>query len=131
VLAWTDSSRASLDSLQNKKRPIREQLGLRERLMADVPLQRTKAAMAVEKLQVHFSGPSAAAWLVASEAHEAKDVEELGARIDSELERLAEDVRKQNAGLDACIIQLEQYQQASEVKLLTAISNSVIIEYST
>ena len=49
---WIEKARQSLDSLQNKKRPIREQLALRERMSSDVAIQRTKVAMAVDKLQV-------------------------------------------------------------------------------
>ena len=49
---WTDKSRQSLDSVANKRRPIREQLGLRDRIAAEVTTQKTKATMAMEKLQV-------------------------------------------------------------------------------
>ena len=49
---WIEKSRQNLDSLQNKKRPIREQLALRDRLSSEVAIQRTKVVMAVDKLLV-------------------------------------------------------------------------------
>ena len=52
---WDEATallRQSLDSVANKRRPIREQLGLRDRIAAEVTTQKTKATMAMEKLQV-------------------------------------------------------------------------------
>lgn len=49
---WIEKSRQNLDSLQNKKRPIREQLALRDRISSEVAIQRTKVVMAVDKLLV-------------------------------------------------------------------------------
>ncbi len=51
---WLLKSRASLESMQNKRRPIRDQLALREKIAGEISIQRTKAVMAVEKLQVDF-----------------------------------------------------------------------------
>ena len=50
--SWISKNLDSLDNLQNKRKPIRDQLALREKMAAEVSIQRTKALMAVEKLQV-------------------------------------------------------------------------------
>lgn len=42
----------ALDSQQNKKKPLRDQHGLREKMLADIHIQKTKISLSVEKLQV-------------------------------------------------------------------------------
>ncbi|PSN34719.1 hypothetical protein C0J52_20228, partial [Blattella germanica] len=52
VRSWIDKSRQSLESPQNKKRPLREQITLREKMAADIiNVQKTKISISVEKLQ--------------------------------------------------------------------------------
>merc|ERR1719339_793888 len=51
---WISNAQDSLDSLQNKKRPIRDQLNLRDKMLSDITIQRKRAVMALEKLKVHF-----------------------------------------------------------------------------
>ena len=51
---WTDKARTSLNSLANRNKPIRDQISLRERTLAETSVQRNKVVMAVEKLKVHF-----------------------------------------------------------------------------
>jgi nesprin-1 len=55
VRSFIDKSRQALESPQNKKRPLRDQLGLREKMLLDIPIQKTKLSISVEKLQVHFN----------------------------------------------------------------------------
>ena len=55
--AWTAKARDSLESLNNKKRPIRDQLNLREKMTNDIVIQRKRAVMALEKLQVRLNRP--------------------------------------------------------------------------
>merc|ERR1719295_1228299 len=86
--AWTAKARDSLESLQNKKRPIRDQLSLREKVMNDVVIQRKRALMALEKLQVHFSG-----------------------EMEGDLDLLSQEVKEQVVVLESCLSQLDQYQQ--------------------
>lgn len=52
VKAWIEKSKTSLESPQNKKRPLRDQHALREKMLADIAIQKTKISMSVEKLQV-------------------------------------------------------------------------------
>lgn len=43
-----------MESVQFKKKPLRDQLGLCEKYMAEVNGQKTKITLSVEKLQVNF-----------------------------------------------------------------------------
>jgi nesprin-1 len=52
VRSFIDKSHQALESPQNKKRPLRDQLGLREKMLLDIPIQKTKLSISVEKLQV-------------------------------------------------------------------------------
>jgi hypothetical protein len=52
VRSWIDKTRQALESPQNKKRPLRDQLGLREKMVSDINVQKTKISISVEKLQV-------------------------------------------------------------------------------
>jgi len=52
VRAWLDNSRQALDSPQGKKRPLRDQLAQRDKMLASASTQKTKIALSVEKLQV-------------------------------------------------------------------------------
>lgn len=54
VRLWIDKSRQALESPQNKKRPLRDQLGLREKMISDITIQKTKISISVEKLQVRW-----------------------------------------------------------------------------
>jgi hypothetical protein len=53
VRSWIDKSHQALESPQNKKRPLRDQLSLREKMISDITIQKTKISISVEKLQVH------------------------------------------------------------------------------
>lgn len=52
VRSWIDKARTSLESAPNKKRPIRDQVLLREKMVSDVAIQKSKLSISVEKLQV-------------------------------------------------------------------------------
>merc|ERR1719394_1550444 len=51
---WISKAGDSLDSLQNKKRSIRDQLNMRDKMLSDITIQKKRAQMALEKLKVHF-----------------------------------------------------------------------------
>jgi hypothetical protein len=51
---WTEKTRNALDSMTNRRKPIRDQIALRERAAADAAVQKAKIIMALEKLQVFF-----------------------------------------------------------------------------
>jgi nesprin-1 len=53
VRSCMDKFHQALESPQNKKRPLRDQLGLREKMVTEIAMQKSKLAISVEKLQVH------------------------------------------------------------------------------
>ena len=103
VRSWLEKSRSSLESPTFKKRPIRDQLAAREKMLADVTIQKNKIAVSVEKLQVHFrSGIGGDKTVVGA----AKD-------IIKELDQILDTVKEQVANLEKCISQLDKYQQVN------------------
>lgn len=54
VKTWMEKTHQALESQQNKKKPLRDQHALREKMLADVTIQKTKISLSIEKLQVHF-----------------------------------------------------------------------------
>ncbi|OXU29764.1 hypothetical protein TSAR_015301, partial [Trichomalopsis sarcophagae] len=101
VKVWMDKARQNLESPQNKKKPLRDQHAIREKMLSDVAIQKTKIAMSVEKLQVHFRSGIGGDSRVVEAADE----------ILAELDVLNETVKEQTASLEACLAQLDQYQQ--------------------
>jgi len=99
--SWISKAGDSLDSLQNKKRPIRDQLNMRDKMLSDITIQRKRAQMALEKLKVHFR----------EEIKTEQDIQKLGREIVSELDHLTEIIKDQCKTLEACLTQLDQYQQ--------------------
>ena len=107
---WVNSARKQLDALVDRKRPLRDQLAVREKLAAEIGVQRSKTRLAVEKLDVHFRTKSGEG---ASGASAAADVKASAKEIGEELERLSEDIRAQTQNLEACLTQLDHYQRVS------------------
>ena len=99
--AWISKAQDSLDSLQNKKRSIRDQLNMRDKMLSDITIQKKRAQMALEKLKVHFR----------EEVQTEQDIQKLGREIVSELDNLVENIKDQCKTLEACLAQLDQYQQ--------------------
>lgn len=52
VKSWMDKSKTALESPQNKKRPLRDQHAIREKMVSDIHIQKAKISISVEKLQV-------------------------------------------------------------------------------
>ena len=50
--SWVAKARESLESLANKKRPLRDQLNMREKMGSDIRVQSKRVTMALEKLKV-------------------------------------------------------------------------------
>ncbi|CAK1540777.1 unnamed protein product [Leptosia nina] len=57
---WIEATSRTLDAPQSAKKPLRDRLALREKLINDISTQKTKISYAVEKLNVHF-GPEGVA----------------------------------------------------------------------
>ena len=107
VAGWIEKTRQSLDNPQNKKRPLRDQLTSREKVLADVTIQRTKLVMSMEKLQVHFRDRMCA------DAQVAHDNESLQRK----LEELQETVKEDCKTLESCVHQMDNYQQVRKTYL--------------
>jgi len=103
---WIAKAHDGLDSLQNKKRPIRDQLNMRDKMLSDITIQRNRAVMALEKLKVHFR----------EDITTEQDIQKLGKEISKDLDILSENIKDQCKTLEACLTQLDQYQQ--EIGLL-------------
>merc|ERR1711915_137833 len=103
---WIAKAHDGLDSLQNKKRPIRDQLNMRDKMLSDITIQKKRAVMALEKLKVHFR----------EEITTEQDIQKLGKEISKDLDILSENIKDQCKTLEACLTQLDQYQQ--EIGLL-------------
>lgn len=104
VRSWLDKSKSSLESTSLKKKPLRDQLATREKMLADIAIQKNKIAVSVEKLQVHFrSGIGGDKNVVAS----AED-------ILKELDGVLVEVKEQVSNLEECISQLDKHQQVRD-----------------
>ena len=90
--------------VQNRKRPIRDQINLREKTLSDISIQKKRAEMALEKLKVHFR----------EEITTEQDIQKLGGEIRGELDSLADTIKAQVKTLEACLTQLDQYQQVRD-----------------
>ena len=101
VKVWLDKARQTLDSAQNKKKPLRDQHAIREKMLSDILIQKTKISMSVEKLQIHFRSGIGGDSRVVESADE----------IVAELDVLNETVKEQTASIETCLLQIDQYQQ--------------------
>lgn len=74
-------------------------------MLSDVTIQKTKISLSMEKLQVHFrSGVGGGDSKVVEAADE----------LITELDALNDTVKDQTTSLEACLAQLDQYQQVRE-----------------
>lgn len=111
VKAWLEKARQTLESPLNKKRPLRDQLSLREKMVGDITIQKTKINMSIEKLQVHFrSGVTGS-----------PDVVQSSAELIKQLDALLVEINEQSQTLEAAVLQLDQLQQVRIFILLCMI----------
>ncbi|XP_043257159.1 nesprin-1 isoform X10 [Colletes gigas] len=101
VKTWIEKARQSLESPQSKKKPLRDQHIVREKMLSDVAIQKTKISISMEKLQVHFRSG------IGGDSRIGETVDELLADLDS----LHNTVKEQTTSLEACLSQIDQYQQ--------------------
>lgn len=101
VRTWIEKAKQSLESPQNKKKPLRDQHSIREKMLSDIAIQKTKIGMSMEKLQVHFRSG------IGGDSRIGETVDELLAELDN----LNTNVREQTTALEACLAQIDQYQQ--------------------
>ena len=104
VKAWLEKARQTLESPLNKKRPLRDQLSLREKMVGDITIQKTKINMSIEKLQVHFR----------SCVTGSPDVVQSSAELIKQLDALLAEINEQSQTLEAAVLQLDQLQQVRQ-----------------
>jgi len=101
VKAWIDKCKGGIESGAGKKKPLRDQLAAKEKMLSDIVIQKNKISMSVEKLQVHFKSSLSGGGGVA----------ETGEQLKAELDALHTTVHQQTVELESTIAQAEQYQQ--------------------
>ncbi|XP_054006700.1 muscle-specific protein 300 kDa isoform X2 [Hylaeus anthracinus] len=101
VKTWIEKARQNLDSPQSKKKPLRDQHIVREKMLSDIAIQKTKISISMEKLQVHFRSG------IGGDSRIGDTVDEL---LD-ELDGLHSTVKEQTTSLEACLAQIDRYQQ--------------------
>ena len=106
VKGWLEKARQNLESAQNKKKPLRDQHAIREKMLSDIAIQKTKITISVEKLQVHFRAGIGGDNRISETAEE----------MINELNTLNDTVKEQTISLEACLAQIDQYQQVREEK---------------
>lgn len=104
VRSWMEKARQTLDSPQNKKKPLRDQHAIREKMLSDIAIQKTKITISVEKLEVHFRSGIGGDNRVKDTADD----------LIAELNALHTTVKEQTSSLEVCLAQIDQYQQVSE-----------------
>lgn len=88
---WLEATARGLDTPQ--KKPLRDRLALREKLLNDISTQKTKISYSVEKLNVHFA-PGGVAAQSAGPAVVAAAAQQLCGALDALGARLAEQARQ-------------------------------------
>ncbi|KAJ8940876.1 hypothetical protein NQ318_000613 [Aromia moschata] len=108
VRSWIEKTKTAIESQQNKKKPLRDQHGLREKMLADLQIQKTKISLSVEKLQVadHETGVRFSKFKIADPVGMAKSAEDLLGELDA----LNAGIKTQTAQLETAIAQVDQYQ---------------------
>nr|XP_050869210.1 muscle-specific protein 300 kDa [Vespula vulgaris] len=101
VRSWMEKARQTLESPQNKKKPLHDQHAIREKMLSDITIQKTKIKISIEKLRVHFR----------SGIGGDKKITEIAEELLSELDVLYKTVTEETASLELCLDQIDQYQQ--------------------
>lgn len=106
VRSWMEKAKQTLELPQNKKKPLRDQHAIREKMLSDIAIQKTKITISVEKLEVHFRSGIVGDNRVKNTADD----------LIAELNSLHNTVKEQTTSLEACLAQIDQYQQVSEME---------------
>ncbi|CAH3870841.1 unnamed protein product [Pieris brassicae] len=101
---WVEATTRTLEAPQSTKKPLRDRLALREKLINDISTQKTKISYAVEKLNVHF-GPEG----VASQSQFPEGVQILARDLCESLDSLGARTSGQAQQLAAALAQVEAY----------------------
>lgn len=117
VRSWIEKTKAALESVQNKKKPLRDQHALREKMLADVQIQKTKISLSLEKLQVRlFVYLCSNVYFPFLQLHfrsgiggDSKITEAAEVLIE-ELNQLNQVIKDQSSQLEIAIAQVDRYQ---------------------
>ncbi|XP_018395829.1 PREDICTED: nesprin-1 isoform X2 [Cyphomyrmex costatus] len=101
VRSWMEKAKQTLELPQNKKKPLRDQHAIREKMLSDIAIQKTKITISVEKLEVHFRSGIVGDNRVKDTADD----------LIAELNSLHSTVKEQATSLEVCLAQIDQYQQ--------------------
>lgn len=120
------------------------QLVLREKMLSEIPIQKRKVSMSIEKLHVHFGKGkgsnqgnllgwnwvrifvfticgsklvSCGHWTF-SGTSPGSDVRAIGEEIDKDLQQLTEQTKERCSTLEACLAQIESYQKVESLQKL-------------
>ncbi|ODN01313.1 Nesprin-1 [Orchesella cincta] len=98
---WLEKAKQGLENPAGKRKPLRDQLAAREKLIADIHVQRTKIGLALEKLQVHFKAG------IGGDPNVAKEESDL----QTALEAFGNDVKAQCTALESSVSQIDSLQE--------------------
>lgn len=96
-----EKAKQTLESPQNKKKPLHDQHAIREKMLSDITIQKTKIKISIEKLRVHFR----------SGIGGDNKITEIAEELLSELDVFYKTVTEETASLELCLDQIDQYQQ--------------------
>lgn len=116
-----EKARQTLELPQNKKKPLRDQHAIREKMLSDIAIQKTKITISVEKLEVHFRSG-----IVGDNR-----VKDTADGLIAELNSLQSTVKEQTTSLEACLAQIDQYQQVSGMRKMAFNLQTIIVKYFT
>ncbi|XP_070067953.1 muscle-specific protein 300 kDa isoform X15 [Drosophila takahashii] len=101
IRSWHEKTKQSLDSSQQQKKPLRDQLGFCEKTLADINVQKTKLRLSIEKLEVHFRNG------MGGDPRLSENVDDLVRVLDG----LGELVKAKSQSLEQTLAQIDVYQQ--------------------
>ncbi|CAG7726205.1 unnamed protein product [Allacma fusca] len=102
---WLEKTKQSLDQQYGKKKPLRDQLAAKEKLLADVIVQKTKIGLSEEKLQVHFKSGIGGDPNIAEEE----------AQLQRQLDSIGTEIKDQCSALEAAVAQIDKLQEEVQV----------------
>ncbi|CAG9579065.1 unnamed protein product [Danaus chrysippus] len=101
---WLEATTRTLEAPQNAKKPLRDRLAFREKLINDISTQKTKISYAVEKLNVHFGAEG-----VAAQSGAPSGVSSAARALVGSLDALGAATGAQATQLAAALAQVEAY----------------------
>ena len=98
---WLEKVRQKVSGDGEKRKPLRDQLASREKMVADVQVQKTKISLSLEKLGVHFKAGIGGD----------PNIEKGGMELQRSLDALHDDLRRECATIEAAVAQIDKLQE--------------------